>query len=439
MVKELLLTAPAESAEFARFLFVEARGLSYSLTGLAVNSTLLLSLALLGAHPAGPAQHTIYRSGDGFSRTVTDDDLPPLVIRAQDSPFYDGGGTPPTYAPPGGSSPQVPPTTSAPFDPFAGGGVSPYGTPTFGAPMTGDPFAGGGGTVAPYGYNPFAQPAQPSYTFGLNGPQPFRYGWQAYYDLSWMPSQGTSSPNVGDLSIFEADFAKELVTPIGRGYTFTIAPQFNYRSWDGPLGVAGGNAGLPANAYRFGLGLKLATPTYGAWQFEAGIDPAIGTDLNSGISSDAFMLDAHAVLFYRTSPQWMFAIGAAYWDRVDDLILPYAGVVWTPNDYLEFRLLFPKPRISWFVGTPLGVPTWLYAAGEYHVEAFEVSVDPINRNSRVQFEDWRLLGGARAEFGSITAFLEAGWVFNRDVTFDAGFGTDFSINDGFIARAGFRY
>jgi hypothetical protein len=362
---------------------------------------------------------------------LTAGESPAVVVRAQGDPFYGGGTTPPTFAPPGSVSP-ITPANPGTFDPFSGGVAQPYG-----APMTGDPFLGGAVTPAPYGYNPFGQPAA-TYTFGLNGPQPFRYGWQARYDFGILPSEGTSNPNVGSLSIIEADLEKELNTPFGSGYTASIAPQFNLRFWDGPLGIAGMDAGLPGEAYRLGLGLKLATPTYGAWQFEAGFNPALATDFNS-VSSDAWLFDGHAVAFFRASPQWMFAVGAAYWDRVDDIVLPYAGVVWTPNDYWEFRLLFPKPRISWFAGAPWGAPTWLYAAGEYHVEAYEVNVDPINQSTRVQFEDWRLVGGARAEFGAVTGFLEAGWVFGRDVNFGASFATDFEINNGFIARAGFRY
>lgn len=406
-----------------------------------MNPSLIL-LALLAADPfgdfaTGNVQRTVYDPQAPFEVSVAEDDLPPIVVRAQGSPYYGGGGTPPTYSAPGGViSPQ--PANPGGFDPFVQPPTAPYAVPN-GTPITGDPFVGGTAAPAPYGYDPFGRPPAAGYTFGLNGPQPFRYGWQARYDFGYMPSAGTSSPNVGDLSIFAADFEKELVTPIGGGFAFSLAPQFNFRSWDGPLGVAGGNAGLPPEAYRFGLGLNLATPTYGAWQFEVGFNPSIGTDFSNGLSSEAVMYDGHAALFYRSSPQWMFALGAAYWDRVDNIILPYAGAVWTPNDYLEFRLLFPNPSIQWFVGAPMGVPTWLYASGEYHVEAYEVNVDPINKSSRVQFEDWRVLGGARAEFGAVTTFLEAGWILGRSVEFEKPFATDFDIDSGFIVRAGFRY
>ena len=415
--------------------------LSYPTNGFPVNTSLLCLLMLAGADPSAgrPQQHL--RSDSPFLNAVSADGPTPLVVRAQNSPFFGDGstGTPPTYAPPGGTISPSP--TLGTVDPFTTTPVVPYG-----APITGDPFLGGAPTAVPPGYTPFGQPPAAMYTFGLNGPQPFQYGWHGRYDFGILPSEGTSNPNVGSFSVFEIDVEKELVTPTGSGHTFSFAPQFNYRSWSGPVGdptvpFPATNWGLPPSVYRFGLGFKLHTPNVNGWQFELGFNPSIGADFNSTLTSDAWMFDGHAVAFFRSSPQWMWAIGAAYWDRVDNIVLPYAGAVWTPNDYWEFRLLFPKPRISLFVGAPFGVPTWLYAAGEYHVEAYQVEMDvaPARRSTRVQLEDWRVVGGARWEMGSVTGFLEAGVVFERDVDFRDAFGTDFEIDSGFIARAGFRY
>ena len=80
------------------------------------------------------------------------------------------------------------------------------------------------------------------------------------------------------------------------------------------------------------------------------------------------------VVFLRASPQLMIALGAAYWKRVDDIVLPYAGVVWTPNDYWEFRLMFPKSRISYFLGNWWGAATWVYGGVEYNVEAYQIDL-----------------------------------------------------------------
>jgi hypothetical protein len=395
--------------------------------------------------PAGAAalRTTIYRPTREFQSAIYRDELPPLVVRAQDTPFFEGdsGGseTPPTYAPSDGTTPPSSPglTTPGTYDPFAT--QDPFTTQPlvqpYGVPATGDPWLGGG-TGAPV-VSPFQQSLGGQYGFGLNGPQPYRYGWAARYDAAFLPQEGTT-PDVGSLEIIEVNVEKELVTPIWASHVLSIAPQFNYRAWEGPRSSAG-NTGLPGSGFRFGLGLKLATPDYGGWNVELGFNPALATDFENTITSDAWIFDGHAVAFWRWSPQWMVALGAAYWDRVDDMVIPYAGVVWTPNEYWEFRLLFPKPRVSLFLGTPAGIPTWLYASGEYHVEVYELNVQPINRSTQVQFEDWRIVGGARFETGSVTTFIEAGWVFEREIDHAAATSTDLDLDSGFIGRVGLRY
>jgi hypothetical protein len=302
------------------------------------------------------------------------------------------------------------------------------------APIGGDPWLGGTPGM------PYAAPMQPSpnYTYGVHGAQPYRFGWTARYDFGFMPSVGTSSPNVDDLSLFTFDLEKEYVKPLPSSWIFSIAPQFNWRSVDGPLGTAT-QSNLPPNLYRIGLGLKLASPEYNGSTFEVGFDPAYASDFELGSSSESWQFDAHAVWFWRWNPNFMVALGAAYWDRLDDLIIPYAGVVYTPNDYLEFRLLFPEPRISLFLGTPNGVATWAYVYGEYHVESYAIDQNPPGARDQVQFSDWRVLGGMRFETGWLTSFVEAGIVFDREVQFDRAASTNFDVDSGFIGRAGFRY
>src|SRR5690606_35496844 len=143
--------------------------------------------------------------------------------------------------------------------------------------------------------------------------------------------------SLGDWGIMEVDTEKELIMPIWNNYVFGFAPQFNYRSWDGP--GTGPFPGVDSNMFRFGLGLKLATPDYNGWNAEIGFNPAFASDLHNPDFSDAMQWDGHAVLFWRMTPSWMWAAGAEYWDRVDNLIVPLAGAVWTPNDIWEFRLI----------------------------------------------------------------------------------------------------
>ena len=185
----------------------------------------------------------------------------------------------------------------------------------------------------------------------------------------------------------------------------------------------------------------------------------MNTDFEEAASSDAWNFDGRGALIVRTSPQWMWVLGATYWDRVEDRVLPYAGIVHTPNDWLEIRALFPRADINIFMGTPWGVPQWLYVAGEYHIEAYQVqlparsltttdvvgstptsaTVSPFVRD-RIELEDWRVLGGIRSEYNGMTSFLEAGWVFGRQVQFARSMSpSGFDISSGFIARFGLRF
>lgn len=130
------------------------------------------------------------------------------------------------------------------------------------------------------------------YSFGLNGPQPYRYGWSSRWDFGFLPSEGTSSPSVGSLGIFEMDVEKEWVAPMAWNWIFSVAPQFSLRTWDGPRGTAGPPPiSLPGAGYRFGLGLKMATPQYMGWSAEFGFNPAIASDLGGTLTSDGWLFD----------------------------------------------------------------------------------------------------------------------------------------------------
>jgi hypothetical protein len=144
------------------------------------------------------------------------------------------------------------------------------------------------------------------------------------------------------------------------------------------------------------------------------------------------------VLFYRTSPEWLFAVGAAYWNRATDRFIPYGGVIWSPDDRLEFRFMFPKSRASYFVGRWAGADTWLYASGEYGVEAYQVDIEQPKSTNRGEISDYRILLGASATTGIWTMFFEGGLVTDRHFRF-RGPASDFAIDDCGILRTGLLF
>lgn len=384
-----------------------------------MNTATLIFTWLMAATPVVPEQghsFAIAPAASVFAAALETSDE--TIIRGQS----------PTYPPAGAPMGQPVPSYGQP--------MPAYGQPMMGAPgaapFSNDPWL----QQNPYGGSPVYPSPQsaPMYSYGANGPAPVQYGMQERIDFTYMPSEGTSG--VGTMGIFAIDLEKEFAHQLGGGWSFGALPHIGIRSWDGPTN--GGNSSLPGSAYSFGVGMKLHSPEVNRWSVEFGFDPTIATDFKSGLESEAFLFDGYGVAFWRASPQFMVALGVAYWDRVDNIILPYAGVVYTPNDLWEFRLLFPKPRVSYFLGTPNGVATWAYVGAEYHVEAYQVDAFPGARVDRVQIQDWRVVGGLRFEAGWLTSYIEAGWVFDRNVDFEK-VGTDFSINNGFITRVGLRF
>ena len=184
----------------------------------------------------------------------------PAVVRGQSSPYYEGD-------PFGGGVPTVPGA-----DPFLTPGPAPV------APGPGfDPFAPGVGAPPVY------QPAPPA--VGVVGPQPYRYGWKEQIDVALFSPTSTSDADVGDFTWNELNFEKQWVGRGPFGNALTVAPQYNLRWLEGPDGPPG----LSGNFHRLGLGLKAGTPVNPrGWAFEVGFTPAIATDFNGSLSSDAW-------------------------------------------------------------------------------------------------------------------------------------------------------
>jgi hypothetical protein len=349
------------------------------------------------------------------------------AIRAQDPG--------PMLMPPVGSAPLMNPGPSPAFasqSPVPGGGYDPFAPP----PMSNDPFS------MPMGSDPMLfQPPMPStmqgpmYS-GVNGPQPYRFGAIPRFDIAYIP-QANISEAPGDVEMFEMGGEIRHNYPFSQNWVFTSAPQFDYRAWN----FGGGLSDLGrVNLYRFGWDLQLSSPEDNGWSLQFTFNPSINTDMEHNLTSDAWNFDVNAVSYYRVNPHVMLAIGAGYLDRVDDIFIPYAGVVLNPNDRWEFRLLFPKAKISYFLGYFWKGHHWLYVSSEYHVEAFQIDTTPLGSSprNRVQYEDWRLALGLRSDHGWFDKFIEVAWVPGRNFEFDRDL-PKLDVSEQVMARFGIRF
>ena len=370
-----------------------------------MNAYILCMLAAASADPATEPPvvdsigYTVYEPSEEFE----------ISIRGQE----------PTYADPLYTDPGAP----------AGSYVAPTQPAPIYAPQT-NPFVNPFMNQPPMGVGP----AQGGFVTGLNGPQPYKFGWTSRGSFGYLPSASTS-PDFGNYTVTEADLDLEYTSPIAPGWIGTFTQQFGWRGLEGPSGPID----LPGSLWNVGWDFELATPQQYGYSFQMAVNPSMNTDFQStSLSSNAWNIDARAILFIHHSPEWLIALGAGYWDRVDDIVVPYAGVVWTPNNYWEVRLLFPESRISYFLGQNNGFAEWLYVTAEYNVEAYEYFDNNFQTREQMQYRDVRLLVGLRADNGLASFFVEAGGVVGRKTKFKVN-NPGYDIGDGFITRAGIKY
>ena len=448
------LKAAAAALAFGSTAAAPAEASDWSLFGRPDSRTTLNTATIRGQQPYAADPYAADPFGaDPFAGGMMPQPAPQMAQTLP--PSYDGSGINP-------GAPLSSPTPT--YDPFSGTVPPAAGFDPYGAGLGGEIGTGVGTEFGTDGYDPLlngyrADPFNPyvntpggglnSYgrpkteAFGINGPQPYRYGWREKMDLAFNSKVGTSDPDIGGFSIGEFNAIKGWSGLGPRGWTLTVNPELNYRWLEGPSGPPG----LPASLWRFGAGLSFATPIDDGFSLEMGVTPRIATDFGQSFNSHTWQFDAHATGNIQLRPDLLFIFGFQYWDRVDDIFLPLGGLVWQASDMVEVRATFPRASIDIFLGTPFGAPTWLYVNSEYRVESYSVGLESpfadgqTVRADSIQIEDWRLMLGTRWESGWLVSFVEGGIILGRDVEFARG-GTgvgDFDVDPSFLGRFGFKW
>ncbi|MCH2200542.1 MAG: hypothetical protein MK102_01120 [Fuerstiella sp.] len=358
----------------------------------------------------------------------------------------DASETPLTIAPPTSTDPSE--ITSSPGQPFPGQPIPGQpipGTTTWNAfspPMTSDPFMNGG-VVQPYapvfppgpGYGGLP-PATGFSIPGANGGRPYNCGWEQKLDTYLIPGANVSGGGAaGNLDELGVDYSLGLTQPFSPGWLLKKTFLFRSRHWDGPGAVVPPSS-VPGSAFRFGGDFEFATPQAGPTSISLGITPSLNTDLNGSTSSDAFQLDGRGIMWWRLDCHWMFGMGAMFWDRVDDRVLPYAGWVYR-DDYWEMRLMFPETEIRLFLGNEPWWSKWIYIRSKYNIEAYQGVVTTGGIRDEFEIEDWQLTMGFQMDAGTYRWFVEGGLVLDREFEYDVT--PDIAIDTAFISRIGIRY
>jgi hypothetical protein len=319
-----------------------------------------------------------------------------------------------------------PPITS---DPFLDGGITPPYAPQVPAyPPSGGPFRG------PAGVGGYSIP-------GTNGGQPYRFGWEQRFDMHLIPGADVSGGGAaGEFEEFGVDYDLTLTRPFIPGWILKETGQFRARTWQGPASagppaVPPPPAGLPGSGFRLGIDFEFSTPQVGPYSMTLAVTPSLNTDFNRSPTSKAFQLDGRGIIWWGVTPGWSFGLGAMFWDRVDDRVLPYAGWVYR-DDYWEWRLMFPESEIRLFLGNEPWWSKWLYVRAKYNIDAYE-GVGSLGVQREVEFEDWQLTLGFQMDAGYYRWFIEGGLILDRELEYDTA--PDISVDPSYITRIGIRY
>jgi len=317
-------------------------------------------------------------------------------------------------------------------------GLGPAGTPP------GQPWTGPGYNQVPPVAFPHANPQLPSWNGGFGGGfdlKPMRVIQGARFKHTWVHG-GDKPPH---LDINDSAISLAMVYPnfLQGPKPLVILPSFELHLWDGPQAMATSTAELPPQAYSAYLDAYWETDPIPGLGFELGTRVGLFTDFK-GTTTDSLRILGKGLLRLDLVQQLSVRIGAYYVDRARIKMLPAGGLLWKPNDNTRFDIFFPEPKLAQKFVTLGTTDVWWYLAGEFGGGSWTFERTG-GDNDRLDINDVRAILGF--EFGTAemlkagqrTAFVEVGFVWDREVIYVARPFDSFKPRDTIMIRAGIGY
>lgn len=356
---------------------------------------------------------------------------------------------------PGASTPINPYTggsfSPAPFDPYSSNGASAYQfwsttppsntTGAFSQPGT-PPVVTQPGSFPTYG-PPATTPggAAPQYVFppgtGTGETFDFSQSLRLIQDVRFRETWLAGGDAPTDLDINDIETGVTFTWPnfLTSNQPLYISPAFALHLWDGPAGIP---ADLPSKAYSAYLDFQYATDPALQIGAELGVRVGVYTDFNT-LNTDSLRIQGLALGVARLTPTVTFKFGVMYLDRNDIKLLPAGGILWTPTPQVRFDIFFPQPRLSAYLMTVGRYEVWWYLAGEYGGGAWTIERTD-GTTDRIDINDIRFSGGLEwTGPQGFTAFIEVGYVFEREVFYVVDPTDTFEPPDTVMLRTGFSW
>ena len=222
-----------------------------------------------------------------------------------------------------------------------------------------------------------------------------------------------------------------------------LLPSFELHLWDGPIATPGSTAELPPQAYSAYLDAYWEVDPMPGIGFELGTRVGIFTDFK-GTTTDSLRILGKGLVRLDLINELSIRFGVYYVDRASVKLLPAGGLLWKPNENTRFDIFFPEPKLAQKFVTLGTTHVWWYLAGEFGGGSWTFERTG-GDNDRIDINDIRAIFGF--EFGSAEmlkagqrrAFVEVGYVWDREVIYVARPFDSFKPRDTFMLRAGFGY
>ena len=392
-------------------------------------------------------------AGSGFESTSTSG---ATIVPAQTTPLSPVQPltmpAPPTttvfdpYAQPNTSAASMPPTLYG--QPAAGQApivVAPsgvtgqsYGTSTLGTPVP----AGAYPPPAPNSLLPTI--TWPQGGFGsstLNGTtlgNPTRLFNGPRFQYTWL--YGGSKDSDFGIHDFDTSIVATYPNFLFSNQPLFIVPSFTFHLWEGPKAPG---SDMPARAYSAFVDLGWNSDPRYPFGIELGGRVGIFSDFNS-VTTRSVRTLGKALFTSRITPEVQLKGGVIYTDRLGIKLLPAGGILWTPNPDTRFDIFFPRPQLAQRFTTYGNNDVWWYLGGEWGGGSWTIERVPGGASDQVDINDIRVYLGlelgpnAMILSGNRLAFIEGGYVFNRNLEYRTGAG-NLDLSDTFMFRVGLGY
>jgi hypothetical protein len=307
------------------------------------------------------------------------------------------------------------------------GVAAPFATP---APT---PYGAAPPASSPFGATPFGGPAQPV------SPPPYqRLFDHTGFRYTWIVGNGEGDEmGTSDLEI---STTANLANFFGNAGGLRITPGFVFTWLDGPSPPL--TTDMPSQLYGayvdFGW-YPVFTPQLSA---EVNFRPGVFSDFQS-VTSDSVRFLGSGIGVIKLGPTTALKLGAIYIDRADVKVLPAFGVLCTPNQETRWDIFFPSPKLAHYWKTVRNGQLWWYVGAEYGGGSWTMErlEDPQQGASeRVDINDFRVFVGTEwSNLNRLYGFIEAGYVFERELFFVVVPEDRTTLADTWMLRAGISF